>query len=147
MLVKLLPEQISRQWKLIKYSIEEALPPISYGAEDRYDRILTKLLSGEMHCWVQYNKDQSEVKAILTTTFTGDPVLGVRNLLIYSLFGFSFTKKDYSEGLLTLYRFARSNNCTRIVGYTENQDLIKLTKRLKGEATYTFVTIPVEKGE
>lgn len=144
MLVKLLPEQISRNWKAIRYSIEEALPPISYGAEDRYDRILMKLLNGSMQCWANYNQEQTKMNAIITTTFTGDSVLGVKNLLIYSLYGIGFGKKDFAQGALTLYRFARANDCDRIVGYTDSEDIISLVDRLKGNTQFTFITLPVD---
>lgn len=143
MLIKLLPDQISTQWKVIRYAIEEALPPISFGAEDRSDRILMKLLKGDMHCWVSMDRDQQQMNAILTTMFTGDPVLGVRNLLLYSLYGMGFGKKDFSSGMLTLYRFAEANNCNRIVGYTDNPEIIKMVERIKGEARYRFVSVPI----
>lgn len=144
MLVKLLPEQISRNWKAIRYSIEQALPPISIGAEDRYDRILMKLLNGTMQCWVNYNKEQTQMNAIVTTTFTGDDVLGVKNLLIYSMYGMGFSKKDFGSGMLTLFRFAKANKCNRIVAYSDSDEIISLVNRLKGDTSYTFISLPVE---
>jgi len=144
MLVKLLPEQIARHWKVIKYAIDKSLPPTAAGGEGRYERILMKLLIEDMQCWISYNKKQTKISGILTTMFSGDGALGTRNLLVYSMYGTGISEKDFGEGLLTLIRFARSNGCTKVVAFSESRSVNNIFAKIGAEVNFKFISIPIE---
>ena len=52
MLVMLLPEQISEKWEVLKYGIEEAVPPTVLSSPKVINNILMSLLDGSAQCWV-----------------------------------------------------------------------------------------------
>lgn len=146
MLVKLLPDQISRFWDIIQYAIEESLPPIAGDDEDRMNKILMSLLGGKSQCWASYVKDGDvpRFEGIVVTRILYDDVSDTRNLLIYCLYGYEkVSRSAWLNGLKTLVKFAASKNCYRIIGYTSEPFIVKTVERLGGEAKYTFVSLPV----
>lgn len=143
MLVKFTGDQIARHWKVIRYAISEALPPIAHGAENRMERILSALLADQMHCWVVYETDGTLI-GIMTTTISGDPASGMKNLMIYSLWGIDISRRAFADGLITLRRFAESKGCNRIISYTNEPSIIALVERLRSSETYRFISVPVK---
>jgi len=135
---------VSSHWGVIKHAIEESLPPIAGGASDRMNNILESILIGTTDCWVSHN-DNGTIDGLLLTRFVEDDCSKTRNLLIYCVYGFlqRSAKLAWLEGLKSLYKYAFSKNCHRIIGYTDVDSIIKFVKRVGGEAKYTFVSIPV----
>lgn len=146
MLTRLLPDQVSRFWNIIKYAIEESLPPIAGGSPDRMNRILTSLLSDKAQCWASYtvNGEQRRFEAIVITRILYDDVSDTRSLLIYCLYGYeNIRMASWSDGLKSLVKYASSRNCHRIIGYTDLPFIVKVVERLGGETKYVFVSLPV----
>jgi hypothetical protein len=143
MIVKLLPDQVAKHWKPIRRAIEESLPPVSEGAENRMEKILEALMIGEMQCWISHNSE-GRVDNILTTSVTHDKISDTKSLMIFSIFGFDTDIKSWGEGLTTLVRFARGKGCSRIIGYTKIDSVAKFVERIGGDASYRFVTIPID---
>lgn len=141
MLVKLLPDQISENWEPIKSAILNSLPP---GSEDsKPQQILESLLAGDMQCWFYY--DKSEVlKSVLTTYIIQDKVTGNKNLFIFTLYGLDLSRRDWLEGLKTLIRYAKGQECNSILAYTQVQGLIDFISRIGGSADFTLLNIPVK---
>ncbi len=142
MLIKLLPNQVADHWEPIKSAIKASLPPVSQGAEDHMENVLNLLLIGDMHCWISYTSE-GRVDNIATTQVIHDSVTGNKNLLIYSVFGFDVDQRSWAEGIQALIKYARSEGCDNIVGYTNVSSIVKFIQRIGGSAEYTFISIPV----
>ena len=146
MLTKLLPDQISKHWDIIRYAVEQSLPPIVGGSPDRMKKILTSLLCGKAHCWASYivDGDVRRFEGIMITRIFYDDVSDTRQLLIYCLYGYEGVEQSsWITGLKSLVKFARSKNCERIIAYTDVPYMIELTKKLGGNADYTFCSFPL----
>lgn len=150
MLTRLLPDQISRFWDVIKYAIEESLPPVAGEGPGKMNRILMSLLSDKAQCWASYtvNGERRKFEGIVITRIMYDDVSDTRNLLIYCLYGYEKVERSsWLSGFKTLAKYAASRECDRIVGYTDLPLIIKIAERFGGEARYTFVSIPLYKNQ
>ncbi len=146
MLTRLLPDQISQFWDVIKYAIEQSLPPIAGEGPDKMNKILTSLLSGRSDCWASYtvNGDQRRFEGIVITKITHDDVSDTKNLLIYCLYGYEMVdKSSWTSGFKSLVKYASSQGCHRIIGYTDVPFITKTVEKLGGETRYTFISLPV----
>jgi len=146
MILRLLPEQISVQWDMIKPAIEKSLE--SACEDPDMNDILTGLIEGSSQCWVSSRKATNGgniIEGIIITMITGDLFGEGRNLLIYSLFGYDMsTREAWRGGARALATFAKSKGCSRIVAYTSVSSLIKLAEGLGGTADQRFVSIPID---
>lgn len=145
MLVKLLPNQVADNWEFISHAIEGALPPFAPEAGDRMSKVLVALMSERMECWCSVNTE-GVIDNVVTTTVSMDDCSGMKNLVIYSVYGVgetSMNKRSWLEAYKTLSDYARGRKCNRIVAYTDSPSIIKLVEKLGGEARYTFVSVPI----
>ncbi len=143
MLTRLLPEQIAEHWDIIKYAIDQSLPPIVTDHPDKMNRILSSALSGGTTVWVSYTKvkEMNRFEAVILTKFLFDDVSNTKNLLIYSLFGYEvIDKESWMQGLEGIAKFAKARGCSKIVAYTDQPHVIDLVNKLGGETIYTFVS-------
>lgn len=148
MLTRLLPDQVSKFWDVVKYGIEEALPPIVGGHPDRMNRILASLLSGKMVCWASYRKEKKVTKfeGLCITQIIYDEASHTRNLLIYVIYGYNKTVEDtWIEGFIALIKYAKLHKCNEIVGYTSIPFLVDKAKELGGDASFTYISLNTEK--
>lgn len=148
MLVQLSLEQVAKFWDVVKYSIEESLPPIAGESPGRMNDILASLLSGAMQCWVSYDKENTNrFEGVVVTEIIGDQRDRSRALLVYSLYGYSeVSDGSWAEGYNALSKWARSEGCGRMIGYTSNEKVIRTVRSLGGNADYTFVSLPTKEG-
>jgi len=139
-LVKLFPDQIAERWDFIKPAIDGSLPMIADDeSPDRMNNILESLLLDQTQCWISSNK--GKVNAVVTTKIAFDDTTKTSSLLLYSVYSFGETvRKDWIEAFGTLSKFAESKECSRLIAYTDNEDLIRLSERLGGQST-TFLCI------
>lgn len=148
MLVKLLPDQISDNWDLIKHAIKESVPPIHEESPEKINTIFESLLVGSMVCWGSVKKHNGQVflEGILITTVLEDKFSNTKNLLVYCVYSFAneSTEMSWDQGVCQLIKYARSLNCSSVVGYTDNLGIIKYIERLGGDIK-TFVSLPVVK--
>lgn len=147
MLTKLLPEQISKFWPVIKYAVEESLPPTVGEHPDKMNRILSSTLSATTEVWAMYEKG-SEVKleAIVLTRLILDDASGTRSLLIYCLYGYNEISEDeWKDGLMALVKYAKSNKCSRIVAYSSIPHLISMADKFGADTEYTFISFDLNK--
>lgn len=140
MLLLLLPEQISQYWDDIKEGLNKALPP---GPLDREAKLLAGMQVGKVQCWISYQITGKEpiVDGAVITALIDDQVHGLRNLLIYAVWGLGEVREaTWTEGIEALKKFAKSKGCSRMVAYSDIPLIIKLTNIGEGEARYTFLT-------
>ena len=148
MLTKLLPDQIAKFWDIIKYAVENSMPPTANWTPNMSSKVLTSLLCGKSQCWISYimKEDQRILEGVVVTEILHDHVSDTKNLLIYCIHGYSESQKSsWLDGLKTLVKFAASRRCKNIVGYTDVPSIINIVKRFGGETEFTFVSLPLSK--
>lgn len=148
MLTRLLPDQIASFWDIIKYSIDESLPPIVGDHPDRLNRILSSLLCNKTECWASYNKGENKItfEGIVLTKIIYDDASNTRNLLIYCLYGYDEVNKgSWLEGFKSLIKYAKSKNCNQIIAYSEHAYIVNTAKSLGADTSYTFISFNINK--
>lgn len=147
MLTKLLPEQISKFWDIIKYAVEQSLPPIVGEHPDKMNRILASALSGKVEVWASYTKgDTNKFEGIVLTELLFDDVSQTRNLLIYCLYGYTDVNEgSWLHGIQKLGEYAKSRKCSRVVAYSDVPYIIELASKLGAETKYTFISFNLER--
>ena len=150
MLVKLLPDQISRYWQVISHAIEVAAPPIVHCSPNRMNNILQALLEDRMQCWLitEPNEDKGiSILGLVVTTVTEDYCSGTKNLLVYALYSYSdrlIPKATWEDFYETLKKFGKSQGCCQIAGYTNNPAIIRIVRDiLKGNTEYRLVRLEI----
>ena len=146
MLVMLLPGQIAEKWDILRYGVEEAVPPTISSSPRVMNNILMSLLDGSAQCWVEYKVEEEKivVYGFVITTIMEDFLSGVRNLLIYSLFGARPIEDDiWIRGLETMRKYARANGCEKVMAYSNIDRIEEIVKSLGGEIEWKFISFPV----
>jgi len=146
-LTELLPEDIPRYWDLIKHAMERGLPPVVHGDPETRNRIFTSLLSGGMNCFVSHTvkDDQTVIEAIILTSIFEDNCSGTRSLLLYLVYGITKTTSEtWISGYEYFSKYARSKNCTQMIGYTDVEKVKKIVEMFGGEARFTLITVPLD---
>ena len=149
MITKLLPEQISKFWPIIKHAIEESLPPTVGDHPDKMNRILSSCLSGELDVWASYHKGESEsgivFEGIGLTSILYDPPSNTKSLLIYCMFGYEKSlETSWIEAFEGVSEYAKSKGCSRIVAYSSVPYIIERAKQFGGNTDYTFISFPLK---
>ena len=147
MLTRLLPDQVSKHWNIIKYGVERSLPPIVSAHPDKMNRILSAALCGRIDVWVSRPKeDKSKLEFIALTKILYDDVSDTKNLLIYCIYSYDgVSRASWDSGLMTVLKEASGRGCSQIVAYTNLPYVVDLTRRLGGEAIYTFLSFDVKR--
>jgi len=148
LLTKLLPEQISTFWDIIKYAIENTLPPIVGEHPDKLNRILSAALSGKVSVWAVHTKHEegNKFEAIALTNILYDEVSETKNLLIYCLYGYNIiSKKSWEFGIRKLAEHAKAEGCNQIVAYTTSSHIVNMVNKLGGNTEQTFISFDVNK--
>ena len=148
MLTKLLPEQISKFWDVIKYAAEQSIPPNAGEHPDKINRILTAAISGKIDVWASYERgeDNNRFESIMLTKFLYDDVVGTKNLLIYSIYGYGvISASSWRDGLKTLVKYAKGRNCSMIIAYSNIPEVIKLADSLGAETDFRFISFKIIK--
>ena len=143
MLTRLLPDQISKFWDVIKYAIEESAPPNINISPDMMNKILMSLLSNKSQCWVMYTvkENKRDLNAVAVTEISIDNISECKNLLLYSVYGYTnISRKSWLSAFKVLAKYAIANNCDKIVGYTNVPHILKITRMLGGNTDCTFVS-------
>jgi len=147
MINRLLPEQISNFWNVIKYAIEQSLPPFVTRHSDSMNRILSSLLSGKTSCWASYERggEGSKFNAIVLTKILYDDTSHTKNLLLYSVYGYTqIEPKFWMEGFAFFSKHAIAQGCDRLVAYTDVPFLIEMAKAYEAEMQ-TFISFNIKK--
>lgn len=142
MLTRLLPEQISAFWPIIKYAIEESLPPVTGEHPDKMNRILSSALSGGLDVWASYErKDEVKIDAIVITKLILDDASGTKSLLLYCLYGYTdIPEESWKKGIESMIKYAKSCGCSRMVGYSSIPHIISMAGNFGANTEYTFIS-------
>jgi len=150
MLTRLLPEQVSRLWPIIKYAIAQSVPPISGEHPDKLNRILSSALCGKIDVWASYIKGEvNKFEGIAVTEVVYDDVTGIKNLMIYSIYSYIDEEKvkgsSYVSGLVSFAKYAKSLKCSNVIAYTQKSGIVALAKRLGGDTSFTLISFDIDK--
>jgi hypothetical protein len=147
-MLKFYPDQVARHWEKIGYAIEQALPPIvdSRKSEDRMNRILESILAGrlDVHVFVVYEDEHPIIYAIMSTAITYAVDSEDKDLLIYSLYAsHSLSREILFEGLELIKKYAKSQGCLAVSGYSNVQGVKKLFSMVGGDSSFTYLRLEV----
>jgi len=145
---KLLPEQVSAFWNVIKYALEESLPPFVHDHPDKMNRVLTSILCGNIDVWASYNKLPDETikfESIAVTQELYDEPSGTKSLLIYCLFGYDYIDEEsWTQKFSTVIKAAKELGCVQVTAYSNVEKVIKSAKKFGGDTSYTFISFDVD---
>lgn len=142
MLIRLLPEQISYRWEIIKKTIVETSPPYADTSHEAMNNILMSLINGSLQCWISVI--DGKVDAILTTCIEEDIHSKTKNLIIYSLYGMRMlTGRSYVEGITALNKYAIGEGCEAIIAITKEEKIIRVIERFGGDASWKYLRLPI----
>ncbi len=149
MLTKLIPEQISKFWPIIKYAIEESVPPTVGEHPDKMNRLLSGMLSGKLDVWASYDHLEdgtTKFNGIAVTQILYDDASNTYSLLFYAVYAYDkTTDKTWLEGYETLSKYAVSKGCTRFIAYSTLPYLIEMANKYGADTSYTFISFPLPK--
>jgi len=148
MITKLLPDQIATFWPIIKYAVEEALPPTVGDHPDRMNRILSGMLSGKLDVWASYRREEEVTKfdGIGVTQFLYDDASDTKSLLLYAVYAYEKTLPEtWSESFEAIVKYALSKGCTRMIGYSAVPKVVEMAKVFGGDTNFTFISFPLPK--
>ena len=144
---KLLPEQISTFWDIIKFAVEKSLPPVAGEHPDTINRVLASALRGTIDVWAEYVKEEErEIKfeGIALTQLLYDEPSNTKNLLIYCLYGYDpIDPGSWARTLSVISKYAQEKGCNQIMAYVTLPHIISLAKGLGADTKFTFVSFNV----
>lgn len=150
MLTKLLPDQIAKFWPVIKFAIEESLPPIVGEHPEKMNRILASTLSNRTDVWTAYhrNGDGTKLEGLVLTKILYDEASATKNLLIYCIYGYTDIRKEtWPQAFQALAKYAKRQGCSFITAYTDLPHIVSMASSLGAETKYTFISFDMSKYE
>jgi len=134
MLVKQTPQDVALKWNQIKYAVEASSPfPLS---KDDLNLILANLLGRIMICW--FIVDHDDIVGIVVTA------IGNEDLLIHSLYvSTKINQKAWLDSINTLEIYARDKGCKMMTGYTNNNGILNMARRIDGMIESHYIVIPL----
>jgi len=147
MITRLLPEQISKHWDVIKFAIESSLPPTIDDHPDKMNRILSSALSGGITVWVSHTieNEVNNFEGIGLTKFLYDDSSGTKSMLMYCMYGFNkIADSSWPIVMDSLVKFAKSRNCSKILAYSSIPYMVQRSKELGANTDYTFISFPLD---
>ena len=146
MLLQLTPEQISRRWNDISAAFMQCLPPDIPPTDEVMNNILRSLIDGSAQCWAGVGSINGKmvVCGLMLTKIEVEYVTGTRSLYIFTLYAYNHISDQlYLEGMETVRKFAKANNCSKVTALTSSGRVVDIAKQLGGKADYTLVTLEV----
>jgi hypothetical protein len=148
MLTKLLPDQISKFWPIIKYAVEQSLPPTVGDHPDKMNRILSGMLSGKLDVWASYRKEEGVAKfdGIGVTQVLYDEASNTKSMLIYAIYAYEKTTPEtWSDAFEAVSKYAISKGCNRYVAYSSVPYVVDMAKQFGADTSFTFLSFPLPK--
>lgn len=142
MLIKLLPEQVIKEWEVIKHAIKQANHERMFDTSEAVKDHLRQIILGEMQVWALVSDD--EFAGVAVTRFSRDRGMGNKRLEIYSLYAFkSVSLRAWATAFVVLKRFAQANSCSHIMALSDNEDVLSLADRMGGDTAQRMIVFNV----
>ena len=139
-LLKFSPTQIMENWPYIKECISLSLPPYVVESQDAMLRIQEQLLVEYLECWACVDDTLGTLFGIITTKIAVDDVTLSRNLLLFTV---TITEEHensvWVEGYKYLSKYAKARDCSSIIAYTNQENIIMLANSLHGDTSWKML--------
>lgn len=141
MLIRLLPEQVSKNWNKLAPLISAGLNPTVKYSRQGMVNVLRAVLMEKLVCWI-YSKD-SKFMFIVCTHIQVDEVTLDKRLIIWSLSSLrDLNAAMLKDAFLSISLFARKEGCRTLVGYAADERLVNMCERELGmSAEFKFVEV------
>lgn len=144
MLLRLDSSRVSELWDQLAPAVAKGAMPGCVVGPDRLNLILSALMKDQMWCWLLMSKDKDGMGAVITTTVAYDMFADVRNMLIYSCYEhLGASPVEWIKALKTIMKFAKSKGCERIIGFSDNENVIDFIYKLKKGFKVTYLEVEV----
>ena len=141
MLVKLLPDQISRFWPYIKYALEQSDLDNIYSTRAKMNNVLESLLFDGMQNWLIINPENFDILGNVITPIYVDNSTKTKVLRVYNLFGFEdLSNEIWEDNFHTMIEFAKASGCERLDAFTDNEKVLKMAKLYSYNTRLTYIT-------
>jgi len=149
MITRLLPDQIAKFWPVIKYAVEQSLPPTVGDHPDKMNRILSGMLSGKLDVWASYRHLEdgtTKFDGIGVTQILYDDASNTKSMLIYAIYAYEKTTPEtWAEAYETVGKYAVAQGCNRYVAYSSIPYVVEQAKLFGGDTSFTFISFPLPK--
>ena len=146
-LIRLDSGQAAKRWPEVSSYVAASVAPTAIGGPHHLNNILKALIEDRMVMWIAAQREKNndiKVIGVLTTCVTIDPIAQVRCLEIYSMFGTKDARHNtWVNGLKILKKYAKSEECQKIIGFTQVPKLATLVEQLGGCSDWRFLEFEV----
>jgi len=142
MLIKLTKMEAAKFGDLIYASVERVLS--DYNDPVDKGRLMQALVSGVLEAWVV--KYEESAIGIITTSSWGSAISNKVALLVYTIevFDHRHLTKEFIEDVFDeLRKYAKKMGAVSIIGYTKNNSIVNIAKRLGADVDVRTVEIEV----
>lgn len=143
MLIQLSSEQSAEHWEYIKYGIESALLPTVGLHEERMSNVLESIMLGKMVVWLSVSKGTREIEGLVVTALQTDELSTTKSMLIYAVYGINSAQSSWPEGLRQLTDYAKSEECHKILAYSNVPEIINYIKSIGGNTDLRLLILPM----
>lgn len=141
MLIALRPEFVAAHWDEISSYVGTSLPPVGLNEGMALSRVLERILTGNLTCWLVVSKDKV-VEGVLLTCTSEDFTTGTKTLLLYALAG-DISDESWEEGYVTLVKHARAHMCRLLGAYTENERVLEMSRKYNFNTNVRYIFLEV----
>lgn len=142
-IVKLLPEQVSKYWDVIRAGILSTPSHIATMNSESIRNILKNILIGNVQCWAAID-EKEEICGFVLTSLADDYVSNERFLNIYDLYLVKpLPREVWTAGIEALKKFAVANKCNKITAYTYYENIANIAKKLGFNTDCRFMIMEV----
>ena len=129
MLIQMDNSVITKHWEEIKRTLRVNLLPFADADDDALNNILQSMLVGDMQVWAIIDADK--ILGLGVTQFLNETASQTLNLLIYSLYGYSFISQDvWADAIKKLKIYAKSKGCSNIIAYSKVSRVIEIAENI-----------------
>jgi hypothetical protein len=125
------PEQVSNGWRDVEYALKASIPVEKGDSPSKFNNILTLLLTNEMQAWASWRpgpEGTPQITGLIVSRILRDDIADSNNVLVYSVYSLDTTRDEWITGMQTFFDYYESKNCTRVVGYTKVESIMKHAK-------------------
>jgi len=129
MLIQMDNSVITKHWEEIKRTLRVNLLPFADADDNALNNILQSMLIGDMQVWAIIDEDK--ILGLGVTQFLNESASQTLNLLIYSLYGYSFISQDvWADAIEKLKVYAKSKGCSNIIAYSKVGRVIEIAESI-----------------
>ena len=144
MKIKILPHQVPRFWETVKFSYQEVEQIPAYRQPAFYTSVLHDLMSHKATLWIRMDENRTLIGLVITRIMA-DKVMGEKYMRIDTIY--SWKKLEIGEwetDLMTLYEFAKQQECSYIQSYSSNPKILEYVKHLGFKEVARVHNLPVK---